>query len=732
MFTPLSAGFQHPTQSLQNSAVSSTNFSEIFPQPPSRVEAATRRGNGQKTGPKGVLWTTSKERKLSRLHSLTTANINDIPIILKGDRPNPLRPINEVQSLARVETSFNLKMHLKMLSQKLGSSSGSNDRAPTPALLSQCNPDDCSRPSTSIDFEALFADYAIPTPIPSFKNTFDGFANKEIGTGLLSPVSHTSKGGRRSSFASLQSLERRMADRVPQQGKPLTPYTSEDLRSFLFVTRKLSVETIASKYSDFTVSSLNSYAGPRSSGEEGLSCSEKTREQSEPTTGDVPHHLPEETQVRITLSRANECCNVLNRGDPPASRSATCGELLWLARAGVNIHARNAADQTFLHVVNTQGWETSEKSGLATRIEEFRSLLLYLLQHDFDFRSADHYGQTPLHLLTRHQIHSTYIKSWFEITQMTAETKPLNRDFQGRTVDDQLEMQSCPQRVTYEDPYRHLVLTAFILSTNLARSSNELPPTSNNFLASSTNVLHIHNKCRSLIQLALSGFPDAEYQGLNALHCLARSCRTYGLGIINQTLGSTEAPDLPSSESILKRKLAQRGLLTRHDYIIKVVKNLCVANVDVNSYDLNGFTTLMAFVQWELSCIPADRKTNSEVLTTLINNGANVHLRNRRGRTALHIAMRLGRVGAVETLLANHANVHATTNNRHGVLDLAGKALVRAQNDPALCARLTACIGIAVKYGAVVSPDTKLDWVNQIKCREKGQPTSKSKAVSKT
>lgn len=282
-------------------------------------------------------------------------------------------------------------------------------------------------------------------------------------------------------------------------------------------------------------------------------------------------------------------------------------------------------------------------------------------------------------------------------------------------------MQSCSQRAAYDDPYRRSVLTAFILPASLARDSKDSQPTNNTFLASPTNVLHVHNKCRSLIKQALSGFPDAEYQGLSALHCLARSCRTYGLGIISQTLGSSAAPVLPSSENISKRKLAQRGLLTRHDYIIEAVKKLCKANVDVNNYDLNGFTPLMAFVQWELSCTPADRKTVSEVLTILVKNGANVHSRNRRGRTALHIAMRLGRVGAVEALLANHANVHATANNRHSVLDLAGKAMVRAQNDPALCARLTACIGIAVKYGAVVNPDTELEWANQIKCMEKGR-----------
>jgi ankyrin repeat protein len=65
----------------------------------------------------------------------------------------------------------------------------------------------------------------------------------------------------------------------------------------------------------------------------------------------------------------------------------------------------------------------------------------------------------------------------------------------------------------------------------------------------------------------------------------------------------------------------------------------------------------MAFIRNDLSP-NFERKITADVLQLLIDAGASVNRSNRKGETALHIAMRLGRPSAVEVLLNNYAHTH--------------------------------------------------------------------------
>jgi hypothetical protein len=48
--------------------------------------ATSMAGNGKRPGPRGVQWDPSSDRKYARLYSLSDANIDDIPLIIKGDK----------------------------------------------------------------------------------------------------------------------------------------------------------------------------------------------------------------------------------------------------------------------------------------------------------------------------------------------------------------------------------------------------------------------------------------------------------------------------------------------------------------------------------------------------------------------------------------------------------------------------------------------------------------------
>ena len=109
-------------------------------------------------------------------------------------------------------------------------------------------------------------------------------------------------------------------------------------------------------------------------------------------------------------------------------------------------------------------------------------------------------------------------------------------------------------------------------------------------------------------------------------------------------------------------------------------------------------------------CARPERKITAEVLQLLISAGASVHRRNRKGETALHIAIWLGRPSVVEVLLNNYANVHTRARHGGGILAVAGKASLRAKQDGALCHRIITCMAIAGKYGAVLGLSTKNEW----------------------
>jgi ankyrin repeat protein len=140
----------------------------------------------------------------------------------------------------------------------------------------------------------------------------------------------------------------------------------------------------------------------------------------------------------------------------------------------------------------------------------------------------------------------------------------------------------------------------------------------------------------------------------------------------------------------------------------ELVQNMLRCGIDVNNYDKQGNTVLMAFVTHLCDC--EDDKTLAKLLHLLIPNGADIHRRNRQGETALHVAVRLGRKTATKVLLENSANVHARTVEGKGVLAVGEEHCLEEAEDRHLYSSILACMGLAIRYGAVAAPTLVQEW----------------------
>ena len=83
---------------------------------------------------------------------------------------------------------------------------------------------------------------------------------------------------------------------------------------------------------------------------------------------------------------------------------------------------------------------------------------------------------------------------------------------------------------------------------------------------------------------------------------------------------------------------------------------------------------------------------------------SDIDAQNSEGETALHLAVKLGKVSATRALLDHGADPHVTNRQGRGVLAIARWTKRRARDDEDLCARITACMALAIDAGAVAEP----------------------------
>ncbi|KAI5458160.1 ankyrin repeat-containing domain protein [Mariannaea sp. PMI_226] len=293
-------------------------------------------------------------------------------------------------------------------------------------------------------------------------------------------------------------------------------------------------------------------------------------------------------------------------------QSGACNDIL---------SAPNTAGQTFLHILYSR---------YPLRQPSASSLLNLLSQMGFDFSTCDHYGRTVWNLMLANGMPHSQLNDILAGLYL-----PLNIPRDAFGVEHPSRRQP--------DPQIHGV-----------QHSDQ-----------SDRDRDILNEAKLLQCVRQAGlYPDRRFEeGRNGLHCLAAATLSYSSLLRKYGFDNSPPPEKR------RRNQEPRDLDSSTDKMslrLQVLSGLLDAGVDPNHYDDNGNTPLMAFV----AMLPEDDnyKLGPDMLAKLIKSGAKVNARNRRGETALHIAVRCGRKLAVRTLCDNDANVH--------VRDAAGRSLL--------------------------------------------------------
>ena len=419
-------------------------------------------------------------------------------------------------------------------------------------------------------------------------------------------------------------------------------------------------------------------------------------------------------------------CELDDFGDTILHLAASLGAgsliLSWLISTGISVHAKNVVGQTFMHVLNPAGFALCGIHDLVASGyscgDTIAMLLDTLKEMDFDFSAEDDFGQTPMHVLTQYEIHSHTMELAIK-AGMSKDTSFSTQDFLGRSIEQQMRIQSFIECNWLVDPQREFVMD--LLLHDVKPSIAFFDEQGEKFLTAldslDNKVSHFDAVLRATAFKAASGSPEIRFRGGNGLHFLAESCIRLWIASENRVIDAAQRKRKRQAEA----SLSIEPTSCVFPYIIDMVEKLLKLDVDPNQYDNHGNTPLMAFIGSDLSPTP-DRKLTANVLQLLIDSGANVSRRNRRGETALHLAMRFGCISAVEVLLKNHANVHARARHGDGIVAVAAKASHRAKRDGALYHQIITCMAIAGKYGAVLGPSTKDEWDQQKKLHQERRP----------
>jgi ankyrin repeat protein len=408
-----------------------------------------------------------------------------------------------------------------------------------------------------------------------------------------------------------------------------------------------------------------------------------------------------------------------------AARGSSWDLILEVIDLGADVNAKNVAGQNFLHVLEHSTFKTFVKDLSQGRLT---SILHKLDVSRFEFNHCDFFGRSFLHNLLREA--QSLSKTPFPYLPYIRNL-PSTRDAFGWIPNPHRRAQvglgdvsqltglftpnPQPQPIieNYSRPFnaqKSPATSAAVLSTKgvkTATRQSSRGPTADIKTISiksdktlSDDELWTQARLVETARLAASAPWIEESEGRNGLHCLAEVA--LDIHIENGTVVASNSS---------KRKRNQTDVVPgslRLNLRYQLVEGLVLAGVGVNNYDNGGSTVLMSFV----THLPdgEDDKALASVLELLLRKGANIHMRNRKGESALHIAVRLGRKVATRVLLDHGANVHARTTKGIGVLLLARSHYLRARHYPQLYASIIVCMAMVIDRGAVASPTLVEEW----------------------
>ncbi|SPO03631.1 uncharacterized protein DNG_06314 [Cephalotrichum gorgonifer] len=356
-----------------------------------------------------------------------------------------------------------------------------------------------------------------------------------------------------------------------------------------------------------------------------------------------------------------------------AARNVDHAHIIQLVQNNVPCRGRNSAGQTFLHLLD-DSWLTDPQHGTRPLVA-----LLRLFEADKAFLLAtDCYGRTLFHAL-RSKIHDPAPLDHV----LHALNVALSRDAFGEVPTPKADVTFKLVRRAHTS-----VVPEDDEAADAARASPPLARLETDLISSQARLIKFVKECTG------GGDPKREdARGRNGLHCLA-SCILSETSLLARANGSrSAAADTPQSAGgaakpkSRKRKREVGGpaaataanqspldsSTNRLTLRENLLRGLLEAGVAPNAYDSSGNTPLMAFV----AQLPEDDdyKMPVLILQLLIEAGADVNARNRRGETALHVAVRRGKKLATRTLVQGGANVHVRDAAGRGVLDLADERM---------------------------------------------------------
>ncbi|KAF3766003.1 ankyrin [Cryphonectria parasitica EP155] len=353
--------------------------------------------------------------------------------------------------------------------------------------------------------------------------------------------------------------------------------------------------------------------------------------------------------------------------------------------------AVNHAGQTFLHVLSAAWFVKSDDNNVP-----FYRLLNLLWRPGFidAVFIRDVYGRTFFHQLGR-------------FTDNVQDFADVAKHYPSGTIPRDAFGIVPPTRLAADHPF----------SAPRQVGTTPLSP-----LAEEDDIHEFATRDQKLLDVVQEAYKDPKYEdqnGRNGLHCLAEMrfdtppSSTPTSPVVDQPAGNgnkrkrgKDAADKP--RAIERRADLLEGLLTP-------VTNVPVP--DVNHYDKQGLTVLMAFAISLSDDQDKQGQHIGKIIDFLLDRGANIEARNRRGETALLMATRYGNKHVVSKLLERGANIHARDIKGQGIMGVLDMRIAQSSSHLQSYGRLEAVRGMLAKKfeetGAEDDPSLWHEWGGQ-------------------